>query len=271
MIEKWSFRLSEEAQRSNSCCICFQRLNSRRKRLTSNKTDVVSCHYQSEYQNSRSRVADAAVQNLPMLVEQTHSLNPQVHHSHKQPHSQSDDQKPQFRQYSTYILINCFSYRRMCTFIKTMRLRIWCFLQSGPCCIQMQDRQSSVSRSSRSQQRMFNSCNKLKREDPQRKTNTDSAARIKSRFIWSFDYLKFSDIKWDIRMTSENVANLKIESQLTLTEWEILMTVLFNQKVHCHDISVISKDYDQKLCCLRRFRQYHIRHDRFLNFKYQEH
>ncbi len=31
-------------------------------------------------------------------------------------------------------------------------------------------------------------------------------------------------------MTSENVANLKIESQLTLTECEILMTVLFNQK-----------------------------------------
>jgi hypothetical protein len=60
MIEKWSFRLSEEAQRSNSCCICFQRLNSRRKRLMSNKTDVVSCHYQSEYWNSRSRVADSS-------------------------------------------------------------------------------------------------------------------------------------------------------------------------------------------------------------------
>ncbi len=42
--------------------------------------------------------------------------------------------------------------------------------------------------------------------------------------------LKFSDIKWGVRMTSENVANLKIESQLTLTEWEILMTVLFNQE-----------------------------------------
>ncbi len=46
-----------------------------------------------------------------------------------------------------------------------------------------------------------------------------------------YDHLitsKFSDIKWDIRMTFENVTNLKIESQLTLTEWEILMTVLFN-------------------------------------------
>jgi hypothetical protein len=31
-------------------------------------------------------------------------------------------------------------------------------------------------------------------------------------------------------MTSENVANLKIESQLTSAEWEILMTVLFNWK-----------------------------------------
>jgi hypothetical protein len=128
-----------------------------------------------------------------------------------------------------------------CTFIKTMRLRIWCFLQSGPCCIQMQDRQSSVSRSSRSQQRMFNSCNKLKREDPQRKTNTDSAARIKSRFIWSFDYLKFSDIKWDIRMTSENVANLKIESQLTSLSEKFWWQCYSIRKVHCHDISVISK------------------------------
>jgi len=38
----------------------------------SNKTDVVSCHYQSEYQNSRFRVADTAVQNLSALVKQTH-------------------------------------------------------------------------------------------------------------------------------------------------------------------------------------------------------
>jgi hypothetical protein len=83
MIEKWSFRLSEEAQRSNSCCICFQRLNSRRKRLMSNKTDVVSHHCQSEYWNSSSRVANAAVQNLPALVEQTHESEPQVCHSHK--------------------------------------------------------------------------------------------------------------------------------------------------------------------------------------------
>jgi len=42
----------------------------------SNKTDVVFCHYQSQYQNSRFRVADATVQNLPMLVEQTHRSEP---------------------------------------------------------------------------------------------------------------------------------------------------------------------------------------------------
>ena len=42
----------------------------------SNKTDVVSCHYQSEYQNSRFRVAGATVQNLSALVEQTHRSEP---------------------------------------------------------------------------------------------------------------------------------------------------------------------------------------------------
>ncbi len=105
-------------------------------------------------------------------------------------HSQSDGQKPEFKQYNTYILTSCFSYRQVCVFIKTIGLRIRCFPQLGPCCIQMQGKQSSVSRPSRSQQRMFNSCNKLKREDPQEKINTDSAARIKSRFIWSFNYLE---------------------------------------------------------------------------------
>ncbi len=49
--------------------------------------------------------------------------------------------------------------------------------------------------SSRSQQRMFNSCNKLKREDPQRKASIDSAARTKSRFIWSFNYSD-SEVFW---------------------------------------------------------------------------
>jgi len=38
----------------------------------SNKTDVVSCHCQLKYQNLSSRVTDATVQNLSMLVEQTH-------------------------------------------------------------------------------------------------------------------------------------------------------------------------------------------------------
>jgi hypothetical protein len=133
MIEKWSFRLSEEAQRSNSCCICFQRLNSRRKRLMSNKTDVVSCHYQSEYQNSRSRVVSQQYKFADVNRTNSQVWTCKFVTVTTQSHSQSDDQKPQFRQYSTYILINCFSYRQMCTFIKTMRLRIWCFLQSGPC------------------------------------------------------------------------------------------------------------------------------------------
>jgi hypothetical protein len=108
-----------------------------------------------------------------------------------------------------------------------MRLRIRCFLQSGHAAYKCKDRQSSVSRSSRSQQRMFNLCNKLKREDPQERLTLI----LQQPNLDSYDHLitsKFSDIKWDIRMTSENVTNLKIKSQLTLTEWEILMTVLFN-------------------------------------------
>ncbi len=90
----------------------------------------------------------------------------------------------------------------------------------------------------------------------------------------SYDHLitsKFSDIKWGIRMTSENVANLKIELQLTLADERFWWHCYSIKKVHCHDISVISKDYDQKLCCLRRFEQYHIKHNRFLNFKCWEH
>ena len=38
----------------------------------SNKTDAVTCHYQSKYWNSRSRVAGTAVQNLSTLIKQTH-------------------------------------------------------------------------------------------------------------------------------------------------------------------------------------------------------
>ena len=42
----------------------------------SNKTDVVSHHCQSKYQNSSSRVVSAAVRNLPALIEQTHGSEP---------------------------------------------------------------------------------------------------------------------------------------------------------------------------------------------------
>jgi hypothetical protein len=210
----------------------------------SNKTDVVSCHYQSEYWNLRSRVVSDSTEFAGINRTNSWVWTCKFVTVTTWLHSQSDDQKPQFKQYSTYILTDCFSYRQMCTFIKTMRLRIWCFLQSG-LCIQMQDRQSSASRSSRSQWRMFNLCNKLKRKI------------LKERLtliLWqesnldSYDHLitsKFSDIKWDIRMTSENVANLKIESQLTLTEWEILMTVLFKQKSALSWHFSHLKDYNQ--------------------------
>ena len=41
---------------------------------------------------------------------------------------------------------------------------------------------------------------------------------------------KFSDIFRESRLTLNNIKNLKIESQLTAVEREILVTVLFNRK-----------------------------------------
>ena len=41
---------------------------------------------------------------------------------------------------------------------------------------------------------------------------------------------KFSDISRESRLTLDNIKNLKIKSQLTAAEREILMTVLFNRK-----------------------------------------
>ena len=41
---------------------------------------------------------------------------------------------------------------------------------------------------------------------------------------------KFFDISREFRLTLNNIKNLKIESQLTAVEKEILMTVLFNRK-----------------------------------------
>ena len=41
---------------------------------------------------------------------------------------------------------------------------------------------------------------------------------------------KFFDISRESRLTLNNIKNLKIESQLTAVEKEILMTVLFNKK-----------------------------------------
>ena len=41
---------------------------------------------------------------------------------------------------------------------------------------------------------------------------------------------KFSDISKESRLTSDNIKNLKIKSQLITAEKEILMTVLFNKK-----------------------------------------
>jgi hypothetical protein len=58
MTEKWSFRLSEEDQNQISVTFVFRSWIWEEKRLMSNKTDVVSHHYQSEYQNARFKVAD---------------------------------------------------------------------------------------------------------------------------------------------------------------------------------------------------------------------
>ena len=41
---------------------------------------------------------------------------------------------------------------------------------------------------------------------------------------------KFSDISRESRLMLNNIKNLKIKSQLTAAEKEILMTVLFNKK-----------------------------------------
>ena len=41
---------------------------------------------------------------------------------------------------------------------------------------------------------------------------------------------KFSDISRESRLTLNNIKNLKIKSQLTAAEREILVTVLFNRK-----------------------------------------
>jgi hypothetical protein len=59
----------------------------------------------------------------------------------------------------------------------------------------MQGKQSSVSRSSRSQQRMFNSCNKLKREDPQEKLALMLQQESNLDLYDHLITLKFSDIK----------------------------------------------------------------------------
>ena len=41
---------------------------------------------------------------------------------------------------------------------------------------------------------------------------------------------KFSDISRESKLTLNNIKNLKIKSQLTAAEREILVTVLFNRK-----------------------------------------
>jgi hypothetical protein len=147
----------------------------------------------------------AAVQNLPTLVEQTHRSEPTSLSQSQHDHTVNQMIRNHSLDNIALIFWSTASVIEMCTFIKTMRLRIWCFLQSGPCCIQMQDRQSSVSRSSRSQQRMFNSCNKLKREDPQERltlilqqeSNLDSYDHL---ITWSF-LTSSETLEWLLKMS----------------------------------------------------------------------
>jgi hypothetical protein len=110
----------------------------------------------------RSRVVSAAVQNLSALVEQTHRSEPTSLSQSQNNHTVNQTIRNHSLDNIALIFWSAASVIQMCVYQDNETQNLM-FLQSGPCCIQMQDRQSSVSRSSRSQQRMFNSCNKLKR------------------------------------------------------------------------------------------------------------
>ncbi len=197
----------------------------------SNKTDIVSHHCQSEYQNLSFRVAVMAVQNLPALVEQTHR---------SEPASLSQSQN----NYTVNQTVRNHS-------LDNIALIFWLTASVIDRCAHLSRQWDSEFDVFCSQTRAAYKCktNKVQSVDQADLSRECSIHVInwkekilKKRLVlilWQesnldlYDHLitsKFSDIKWDIRMTSENVVNLKIESQLTSTEQEILMIVLFNWK-----------------------------------------
>ncbi len=197
----------------------------------SNKTDVVSCHYQLKYWNLRSRVIDTVVQNLSTLVKQTHR---------SEPASLSQSQ----HDYTVNHTIRNHS-------LDNIALIFWLtasVIDRCACLLRQWDSEFNVF-CSQAHAEYKHKANKVQPVDQADLSKDCSICVInwkekilKERLtlilqqesnLDSYDHLitsKFFDIKWGIRMTSENVANLKIELQLTLTEWEILMTVLFNWK-----------------------------------------
>ncbi len=197
----------------------------------SNKTDVVSCHYQSEYWNSRFRVVNVTVQNLSTLIEQTHESEtaslPQSQHNY------TVNQMIRNHSLNNIALIfwSAASVIDECAHLSRQwdsEFDVFC---SQTCAAYKckADKVQSVDQADLSKEcsiHVINWKEKILKERLtlilQQESNLDL-----------YDYLitlKFSDIRQDIKMTAENVANLKIESQLTSAEWEILMTVLFNQK-----------------------------------------
>ncbi len=195
----------------------------------SNKINVVSCHYQSEYQNLRFRIAGAAVWNLSALVEWSHESEP-ISLSQSQ-HNYTVNQTIRNYSFNNIALIfqSTASVIRRCVCLSRQWDSEFDVFHSQACAAYKckTDKVQPIDQADLSKEcsiYVINWKEKILKERLtlilQQESNLDS-----------YDHLiisKFSDIKWDIRMTSENVANLKIESQLTLTKWEILMTVLFN-------------------------------------------
>ncbi len=197
----------------------------------SNKTDVVSCQYQSEYQNSRSRVTDTAVQNLSALIEQTHRSEP-VSLSQSQ-HNYTVNQMIRNHSLDNIALIFWLTASVIgeCAHLSRQwdsEFDVFCS-QTHAAYKCKANKVQSIDQADLSKEcsiYVINWKEKILKERLTLILQQESNLDLYDHLVT----LKFSDMKWDIKMTSENVANLKIESQLTLAEQEILMTVLFNQK-----------------------------------------
>ena len=197
----------------------------------SNKTDVVSCHYQSKYWNLRSKVADTVVQNLSTSVKQTHRSEPASLSQSQHNYTVNQMIRNQSLNDITYIFWSTASVIDECVCLSRQwdsEFDVFC----SQTCVAYKcktDKVQSVDQANLSRECSIYVINWKEKILKERLT----------LILWqepnldSYDHLiisKFSDIKWDIKMTSENVTNLRIELQLTSAKWEILMTVLFNWK-----------------------------------------